>query len=289
MKKNNLYGFLGVAVLALAGSIAAAGSAHAATYNDGDLLLGFRASSGPQGTTVDYVIDIGPVSLYRDATSDFVLNTKAGAGSATGIGNIGLDLTANFGANWSSNANILWGVIGVTKSASGVDTANTEYASRAETTFGTLATAWSRRGAIAQSSTTTDIGTLATDYKSYSVTANSPSGVLEDHNLSASGNYWASWMTGGSNFNREGSTFNFYDGSLEGSFANGASNTALDLFRMTVNTAGGPGTYLGTFTTDSSGNITYHTANIPEPASLTMLGLGVGFLGCVRRRRTVVA
>lgn len=288
MKKTNLHGLLGVTFLALAGSFAATGSAHAVTYTDGDLLLGFRASAG-QGSTLDYVIDIGPVSLYKNATSSFVLNTTSGAGSATGIGNIGLDLSSIYGANWATRSDLTWGVIGVTKTAAGGDTAHTEYASRAETTVGTLADAWLRRSLSSQSTTTTKVNTMNTDYASWTNTANSPTGVIENHTTDATGNYWASWMNGGSNFTG-GVSFGFYDTSLEGNFGNGASGTALDLFRMaTSSTAGLPGSYLGTFTTDTSGNITFNVANVPEPASLTMLGLGACLLGCVRRRRAALA
>lgn len=280
MKKTNLHSFFGVAVLALAGSIAAAGSAHAATYSDGDLLLGFRATGG-SGTLTDYVIDIGPVSLYKNTSGSFALNTTAGAGSASGIGNIGLDLSSVFGANWATRSDLSWGIIGFTKSAAGGDTAYTEYASRA-TTPGVSATPWPRNSGSTQSASYSAFLGMVTDYKTWTNTANSPTGVIENHTTDATGNYWASYMP-----TADTVAFNLFDSSFEGNFGSGVSGTALDLFRMP--TGSGDGTKVGQFTMSSSGVVTFTSANVPEPTSLAMLGLGTCFVGLVRRRRSVVA
>jgi len=280
MKMKTPQSLFGTALLTLVGCVAAAGSAQAVTYNDGDLFLGFRATGGT-GASLDYLIDIGQASLYRDATSSFVLNT-----SGPNIGNIGADLTALFGSGWSSRSDVLWEVIGTQKLASGLDATNTLYASKGETVFGTPESAWAARTNSSQGGQTTKIGStgMAGAYTSGTNTANSPVGVIQNDSDANSYNSFQSNIAGNSNV-----AFGNYSSAIEGNFGGGPSGTALDLFRATNTTTGSsPHTSdLGFFTADSSGNITFNVASVPEPASLTMLGLGGCFLGLVRRRKSL--
>jgi hypothetical protein len=280
MNTNKLTGPFGAKCLAIAGSLALAGSAHALTVSNGDLFLGFRVTGGT-GSSFDYLIDIGQASLYRDATGSFVLNNTAGIN----IGNIGADLTSIFGANWYTRNDLYWGVVGtVNLNPVGIDAANTEYASKGETTFGTPEAPWNRRSNSQQGSANTAIGPSGLTGSSLtgaSSTANSTRAVQQN---SGDANSWYSYVHAADG---SGTSFNgSYNSALEGSFGGGTGGSALDLFRMTTSTTAGlPGTYLGRFTTDTSGNITFTpTAVVPEPSALTALAGGAALLGLMRRR-----
>lgn len=274
MNTHKLKGLFGAKCLAIAGSLVVAGSVHAVTFSNGDLYLGFRATGGT-GSSFDYLVDIGQASIYRDATGSFVLNNAAGIN----IGNIGADLTAIFGSNWSTRSDLFWGVVGTVNPAIGSDPLNTEYASKGETVFGTPEVAWNRRANSAQNQANTAIGAsgLAGAFGNYSSTANSTRAAQQN---TVDANSWYSFVHAGDS---GGATFNSsYNSSLEGNFG-GATGNALDLFRMPVGS--GAGTYLGNFTTDSSGNITFTSATaVPEPSALTALAGGVALLGLMRRR-----
>jgi hypothetical protein len=276
MNTHKLKGLFGAKCLAIAGSLVVAGSAHAVTYSNGDLFLGFRATGGT-GSSFDYLVDIGQASIYRDATSSFVLNNATGIN----IGNIGADLTAIFGSDWATRSDLFWGVVGTVSPAIGTDPINTEYASKGETTFGTVETSWNRRSNSQQGSANTAIGLtgLAGAFVNYSSTANSTRAAQQG---TGDANSWYSYVSQSTSFGGS------YNSALEGSSLTGLGNSALDLFRMqSSSTANLPGTYLGKFTTDSSGNITFNTAAVPEPSALTALAGGVALLGLMRRRSAV--
>ncbi|MEP6669133.1 MAG: PEP-CTERM sorting domain-containing protein [Chthoniobacter sp.] len=280
MKMKTLHSLLGVSILALVGSIAGAGSANAAvTVSNGDLYLGFRATGGT-GSSFDYLIDIGQASIYKNATSSFVLNSASGIN----IGNIGIDLANTFGANWATRSDLFWGVVGTVNPLIGTDPLNTEYASKGENTFGTPETAWNSRANSAQNQTNTAIVTLRTTLSNDTAAPNSTRAAIQSTGEAGS---WFSAVHaadgGGVSFNSS------YDSSLEGSFAGGPNGTALDLFRLPVSASGAAGTYLGNFTTDSTGNITFNVASVPEPSTLTALAGGAALLGLVRRRRSAIA
>jgi hypothetical protein len=273
MKINRLHRW---ALFASAAAFIAAAPAHAATVSstNGDLFLGFRVSGGV-GSTHSYLIDIGQASLF---TSSFTLS----------IGNIGTDLDAIFGLGagnaiaWYDRADLTWGLVGAITPALGSDPNNTQYASKGESVFGTAETPWSRRTNSAQTTTTSKVQTLMSGYNGLTSTTNSSVAVDQTGT-----NSWSSFFPGGSNYSG-GVSFGVYTSALEGSFANGTAGAALDLFRMQVQTTTGQvGTLQGTFKIDNSGTTTF-TA-VPEPASLTMLGMGVCLLGFVRRRPAVHA
>ena len=90
----NIKNILAATAVALATVVTA--SAVTTTYNDGDLLLGFRATSG---STVDYVVDLGQGFNFDNS---FTFST-------TGIA---ADLAANFGAGWASSSTLKWSVFG---------------------------------------------------------------------------------------------------------------------------------------------------------------------------------
>ncbi len=108
-------------------------------------------------------------------------------------------------------------------------------------------------------------------------TANSPVGLVQNDSTASSYAFYESGTQSYSYFNTP---------TIEGSFAGGASGTALDLIQLQP--GGGPGFDIGTFTIDNGGNITFTPT--PEPTSVALLSFGAVFLGMFRlRRRTVTA
>ena len=90
----------------LLAAIAATGAFTSSTnaalvYNDGDLILAFRATGGTGGTT-NVLLNIGSASVFRDATSQFTLS----------LGNLDADLDAIFGGGWNTRIDLNWSVSG---------------------------------------------------------------------------------------------------------------------------------------------------------------------------------
>jgi len=280
MKKNRL---LTSAVLALAGVGLMASPARAAilTYSDDDLILGFHATGGT-GVTLDYMVNLGQASIYRDATGTFKLDGSNG--SPINLGNIGADLAATFGSDWSTRDDLYWGIFGSSNSSDiGSDIAGTEYASKAETTYGTARAAFNRANLGIQTQTGGKISAAGIAYaQNYTSTANSPKGAIQN---TTDPDSYASYQT-----NSGTTSFTNILGAL-GTFSNGANQSALDLFRMTPSgVANQKGSYEGTFTIDgTSGVITFSTtppSAVPEPSTygLAMAAAAVAFIVARRRR-----
>ncbi|MDB6172893.1 MAG: sorting protein [Chthoniobacteraceae bacterium] len=255
---------LTTSILTLAALTLVVCPATAATtaYTAGDLFVGFRKT----GATSDYLVDLGQVSQFRDATSGFTLS----------IAGINTDLTSLFGAGWKTDPTVFWGLVatsGVT--AAGGDAANVLYASKPQDPFGTIGTAYLRDSSSSQGNVRSAISTLGTTYGLQGSTANNPVGIVQSSSDSAS---WAAFNPGG------GLSFSYFDG-LEGNFGNGTAGTTLDLFRMAPQTpaTGVPGSYEGSFSIDNAGMLNF---SIPEPSSALLIGLGAGLLGLRRRRAT---
>src|SRR5258707_569543 len=94
------------ALLALASLSLLSQSAKAATltYNDGDLLLGFRQS----GATQDYLVDVGTFSSLP-TTGSLTLS----------LGTLSTDLTAAFGSTWYTAGTVKWSVFGILGTGNG--------------------------------------------------------------------------------------------------------------------------------------------------------------------------
>jgi hypothetical protein len=266
--KQTKYTKVALLALACAFAVGAAPKAEAVSYTDGDLFLGFRATSGT-GSTITYLINIGQGSIYRDATSTFNLS----------IGDIGQDLSDTFGT-WTSNANLKWGVFGAYALDTNGNDTNTLYASKAESPVGTVGVSWNRRSDSAQAGSQAKVQNLVLGYLGdpEGSTANSNFGVLMNTSQS---NDWSEFMPGGGQ-STASTAFAVYSTAFEGNFGNGTAGTRLDLFQLKSG-ATTAGTYEGTFAINDAGQVSFQV--VPEPASAAMLGLGTVMLGFVRRRQ----
>lgn len=249
-----LKNILTIALLATAGIGLTHPTAQAAavTYNNGDLLLGFRASSG-SGAQLNYVVNLGQASTFRDATNSFVI-------PLTGLNT---DLSAIFlGDDWKTRGDVFWSVSGTTGSFVPVagDPAKTLYATRAQAFSNgnfTPASAWLSKSDAAQGLGANQLksfkdGFLAKAGVPNQSTANTPNGIIQN---TSDNNSYAS-------FTSSGSSFGFFNPSVEANFGNGQNASRLDLF--SVKPADGvnvmldePGELLGTFVLYPSGNIAF--------------------------------
>ena len=236
-------------LLALVGGVLVAqpgiaGSASSPAYNPDDLLLGFRASGGT-GATQDYLADLGPVSSLSTTAVQQI-----------NIGATGSNLSTLFGASWSTRSDIFWSISGSSgSSAAGTDPARTLYATSPETTPGTAAPALLLANSSAQSGPSNKIGSVGNAYVQTAGTANSfasgtSAAIIQ---TTTAVNSYASFQTGAI-------SYSYFSPTIEGTFANGVAGSILDLYQL-IPAAGAnigtPGTLVGRFILNSSGNLTF--------------------------------
>ena len=233
MKLSQLKGYALAAVLGAA-SLVPTGAFAGITAGAGDVILGFRATGGT-GASTDYTVNLGQASQFTGATS----------ASALSLGNIGADLTAIYGANWRTRADLFFGVIGATDSfaAVGGDPAKTLYASKARPSAATTATAWNRANS-AQSTATSQVNGFRSGLAQGTTSTNSTVAVTR---LTTDLNSWTSYVGGTA-------SFSIYNPTIEAVVASSA-----DFFRMIPGS--GAGDFLGTFTVGATGNVSFVPAS----------------------------
>lgn len=257
MKKTFLTAVLGLAGLGLIGPVA-----HAApvTYTPGDLFLGFRSSAND----TSYVVNVGQASQFRSASNSGPL----------AVGSIGTDLNAFYSGefeNWFDSGAVTWSISGAIRTAVAGETLNSLYATRE-----TGAQPWSRRGNSAQQFATAKFEGLKDNYLVTDVgtprdSASNPFGVQQsDGDI----NSYDSFFT-------DSSSFGHFPGSTEASFAEGVDGATLSFYRMVPGS--GQGEYLGEFSIDQLGVVTF--APVPEPGVVALLALGGAAFVFVRLRR----
>ena len=268
-------------ILAFAGAAALLPSTANAVivYNDGDLILGFRAS-GNQGATTDYLIDLGSASSIVNSTSPITFS----------IGNIGADLTTIFGG-WSTRPDVFWSVSGVQKSAGNGFLANTIFATRSDTVDGPLGTntttPWSRPSSFGAGAPALKVQALGTKYggadagQSESIVV--PGALIQATSVASSYAFYQANV--GSNGAAAFAQFSDPNG-IEGNFASGpfTGSGVLDLYQVVPGS--GASAFKGNFTIDNLGAVTFTPT--PEPTAAIGLALGATVLASLRRRRTSV-
>lgn len=273
-------------ILACAGAavLTPAAQAATATYNAGDLLLGFRADNGTQ----DYVLDIGQASLYTKQNGASI-NVTSTTVNGVQLAPIAGDLNTVFGSTYPSGSGGNFVHFSLSGTDLGTDPGNTLYISKPEVTIGTPVTGFPRQNGSSQSGTNSQMETFASGYQglfqqsgSYTLTASG--GEIQG---AADQNNYPSF-----NPPAESTSFGAFSGS-EGIFNNGTAGTALDLFRLvpgttgTGGTVGTPGTYEGRLTINNAGVVTFQS--VPEPGSFALLSAGAACCGFIRRRKSLLA
>lgn len=258
-------------LVALAGSLAVSAASLAATVTApsvGDLFLGFRATGG-QGNATSYLINLGPDTFFRNATP--------GSTASLALGNLGADLTATYGANWNTRADVQWSVFG-TRGTGFV----ANYSTREQNPVGLPSVSYNPQDQTQRSNVSGAINDVLVQpggYLGRDATANSAAATLQPNSNTA--NSYAFQVGGGSN--AFGSLSGWAD--IEGDFGGGTAGTALDLFRYSGTATSNTATRLGTFSISDSGAVSF--AAVPEPgaAGLSLAAAALALTG--RRRRTV--
>ena len=204
----------------------------------GDVFAGFRAVDG-QGAATSYLIKLGGDTQFRGAAAGSSLEV-------TGLGGVGADLSATFGAGWSTRSDVQWGIFGVRTSVN-----STVYGSRARTLPDQVAPAWPALNSTGRNGVAGAITSVLEEvggYKSSEATANSPVATLQANTAEASSYARQVGTPGTTDF----STLSQWT-SIEAGFGAGPAAAVLDLFR--VATAGS--SHIGSFSIDGTGAIRF--------------------------------
>jgi hypothetical protein len=272
----------------------------ATTYSNGDLFIGFQKS----GVANTLAVNIGSVSQYIPTSItggtwngntfnvSFGIIPAGNPGAGGAVTNLNADLTNTFGASWAVNnsldstQDVSWAVVGTTST-----TANNNPISGLSKKSVFLTVARTDPFAIApapnESSVDLDTASVAINSFAQGAIGNAYKGRTSTDNsnkayvgAASDGNNW------GTQIGSVGSTFSIgFLGEQPLSGANsGPTNSILDLylFPNIDSTSVTSYTYLGSFSLNSSGELTYGV--VPEPGSLLLLG-SVALVGLTRRPR----
>jgi hypothetical protein len=245
MKKTLLAALLAGAVMtsgARSASVVTSGNAAV-----GDIILGFQDTV----KNIDYLVDLGPLNNLQSLLSRGV--------------NLGTDLTTAFGASWSSDANLYFGLFGINSDKTSV---------WASTLSGNSAFPFKVAGAL----------TTTLQHYTTMVGAFNTSGTILSTGVEFTGasNLGYSDWTGNNPTASPSSAFAVYNQSLE---AGVAAKQTLD-FYQTGNSGGSSQAIYnaanGVISLSSSGVI----SAVPEPSTYALAGLGALLLVIAYRRNT---
>jgi len=234
--------------------------------------------------------DLGSVSIFNNlvgTSAGAVVNVNtgmfisggSGASGINGIGNLGADLTAQFGASWATlNDTTSWnaGKLATLFGFVGVGTGNTVFVSN------TSLTSWANITSGQGGGVKSAVDTMGlAGYDGQISTANS------NFTVSQTGTGSDTWN--GHVYNQQPADFTLFS-SVPGAQGQQFDGNLNQTFYLDKLVPGAAGVTLGFFTINSSGNITYTV--VPEPATYQMLALGaLGLTGLLilRRRRAARA
>lgn len=223
-------------------------------YNDGDILLGFRATGG-EGASTNYLINIGSIAQFTEATGQFTVN----------IGNIATDLVNTFGADWKTRSDVLWSISGVQTNAGNGFPVKTMFATREEDAAGQQSVPWTRPSLFGAGipagkmlSMNGDAGYAAGDTNEQQISGNNPKALFQ---AVGARNSYASFQPLGVNTGvpPNSAAFGYFNSAkgIEHSFANGTARSVLDFYKLVPAAGSLPAELIGAFRLDDNGNLTF--------------------------------
>lgn len=230
-----------MAMFALSSVVAIA--APVPSWVNGDIFLGIRASGSP-GSNDAYLVKLG-----NDSTS---FNTSG----VLSLGSLNTDLSdpTRYGANWSTRADLYWGIFGVRNPVGDP----VLYASRQRSSPSTPANPWSTLSSSRRRSTASVLNTVIqstsgvpSGYGGLQATPNSLVAAFQTTDgseIQPDASYKYQVTAGANDF---GSTSGWSN--IEGNFAAGAAATVLDVFQISASGV----SLFGTFSISSSGVVTF--------------------------------
>lgn len=280
-----------LAFIGAAAGLFSISQAEVFTYTEGNLILGFQATSGT-GASKNVFFNLGPATGFRD-------NGNQGA-----LGTISTTLSSVYGSDWYTRADLWFGVIANLNQqpTSGIgsrtpvdgDPSRTFYISSAAAAPGaaallaantypsaSLGTAGNYLSGLEKVLTPSSDGTgwILADpdpLKQGLQMESDGAGVLDQtvaQHAAAWNNSWTNWNP------TPGAAFNIFTGGIQQNFGKGASATYVDVQRILATNAGavptgvvGGGTYETTISIGSSGSITAQAATTSTPFQTWALG-----------------
>jgi hypothetical protein len=241
--------------LSLVAAFAAVAVSAQAQASSGDLILGFKQSTGT-GNASSLEIDLG---------NTFATTTAVAAGTYD-LGNISSLISSTYGSSWATSSTLTYGVVGNTIDL--VSGNNTDWAtSKWTNTTGTLGVQNSASFGVLGDTT---LGTSASKILNvYSSSFAVDSSGFNNAVVTASAqNGW-----------KKNDPFNFTTAALD----NAVTNKATDLYVLASDGNSGTAQFLGTFNLSSAGELTFTV--IPEPSTYAMIlgALTIGFVALRRR------
>ena len=295
------FGRLALAVGGLALSAPSA-SAVLTTYSPGDIFIGFR-QTGVANTLVAKIGTVGdflPTSLGGPLSLGSTYNPTFGIlpGPNTPVTNLSLDLNTVFGALWATNptdgTGVRWGVVGWTGDTGETSlvaglTTRSLFVTRGhtdptvQTSISGTPSAIGSRTNFATEFSSFAYGTGGGSYISQNSTANSSVAYI---GAASDTNNWGTKIQSNAGFGL-GSNRAVDQTPLSGAFS-GPTSSVLDLW-LSPNTGSAlasQNTYLGSFTLDNAGSLTF-TA-VPEPGTYILIAIAGLFFVVFRRRKSQI-
>lgn len=261
------------------------GSLKASTFtaNDGDIFLGIRDTAG----TSAYVLDIGSM--------DTLISDSATAGTyrlVAGSSGVNSDLTSLFGtSSWRSVATGVMGVMGGFGDAA--DNSSTSFLNGGPGVALVMgSTSFTLLGNLANQSENA-LATIAGNISSPTVSTEAASGLNAYIVANSTGASFASYQLNGPKDKENLFGTSSYNGIYAQNLETGIGNS---LYLNSVYSTTDANTYsglqnklLGTLNIDSSGNVNFVVAAVPEPSTYALLGLGAIALVIAYRRKTTTS
>lgn len=209
-----------------------------------DIYVGFRSADPLQNRS--YLVYLGNFTTLFNTVGD-------GTSISLSLGNLGADLSSEYGSDWFSNPNLRWGIFGTNKA----DQGPLVFGSRERSSPGNPAAPWNAvtdltKRNLVGGNITSVLESLG-GYRGRTSTANSTVATFQT-NANEASSYNFQVAPAGADF---GGTTDWT--SIEGSFAPDSSK-ALDLFRV-----GNSVIRVGTFTITSGGTISFSKGGATNP------------------------